>query len=170
MSLLRVKPFSRILSITRTLTSVHPPSIPHGPRVYYANTYHHLHTYSTFHSHATLFASPPENEPVVVSEDENVAPPEEEATVLIEEILETRIRPTIVADGGDIHLVGWDAEQSEVVVRLSGACASCDRSTVTMRMLVQNALKYYLPWVARVRREGGEEEHTIKVGEEKNLF
>jgi len=71
----------------------------------------------------------------------------------IRAVLLDKVAPAIRDDGGDIELVSWDAAAGEVCVRLLGACRSCDRSTVTMRMLVERALKFYLPAVRHVRRE-----------------
>lgn len=58
---------------------------------------------------------------------------------LIEEIFETRIRPALKQDEGDIELV--DVDHSTVYVKLKGACASCPSSTTTMRQFIEKELR-----------------------------
>jgi Fe-S cluster biogenesis protein NfuA len=66
----------------------------------------------------------------------------------VREILETRIRPLIQRDGGDIELVG--VENNTVRVRLRGACAGCPASQMTLQHGVERLLKEELPEVERV--------------------
>jgi len=65
----------------------------------------------------------------------------------VEEILD-RIRPMLMADGGNIELV--DVEDGEVFVHLVGACGMCPSSTMTLKLGVERALKEALPDVKRV--------------------
>jgi Fe-S cluster biogenesis protein NfuA len=64
--------------------------------------------------------------------------------VLIERVLDLRVRPDLRADGGDIELVGVDADQI-VQVRLTGACQGCSSSVITMTMRVEATLKAEIP-------------------------
>lgn len=57
---------------------------------------------------------------------------------LIEELIETRIRPALAHDGGDIELV--DVDRNVVTVKLKGACATCPSSTITMRQFIEKEL------------------------------
>lgn len=58
---------------------------------------------------------------------------------LIEDIIETRVRPALTQDGGDIELV--DVDRNTVLVRLKGACASCPASTHTMKQFIEKELR-----------------------------
>ena len=66
----------------------------------------------------------------------------------LEEALK-ELRPQLQADGGDIELV--DFEEGVVKVRLTGACAGCPMSTMTLKMGVEQYLKKRLPEVVRVK-------------------
>ena len=55
----------------------------------------------------------------------------------------TRVRPVLVADGGDIELVGLDGDQ--VRVRLTGACADCPTSHMTLHLGLETALRRLSP-------------------------
>lgn len=61
-----------------------------------------------------------------------------------------RIRPALEMDGGNIHLVGWDAESGLVRVALSGACHGCSAATMTMTLGVERVLKQLVPEVRAV--------------------
>jgi Fe-S cluster biogenesis protein NfuA len=65
----------------------------------------------------------------------------------VEEILD-RIRPMLMADGGNIELI--DVKDGEVFVHLTGACGMCPSSTMTLKLGVERALKEALPDVKRV--------------------
>ena len=61
---------------------------------------------------------------------------------LIQELLDTRIRPAIQDDGGDIEFRGF--EDGMVLLKLRGACRTCDSSTVTLRNGIETMLKHYV--------------------------
>ncbi len=65
----------------------------------------------------------------------------------VQEILD-KLRPMLLADGGDIELV--DVKDGEVFVHLTGACSMCPASTMTLKMGVERALKESIPEVTRV--------------------
>lgn len=65
----------------------------------------------------------------------------------VEEVLD-RLRPMLMADGGNIELV--DVKDDEVFVHLVGACGMCPSSTMTLKMGVERALKEALPSIKRV--------------------
>ena len=77
------------------------------------------------------------------------AEPEDEITLKIRELLETRVRPAVAMDGGDIQFHGFD--RGIVYVTLRGACAGCPSATVTLKMGIENMLKHYIPEVIEVR-------------------
>jgi len=68
----------------------------------------------------------------------------------IEDLLETRIRPAVAQDGGDIRLSRY--EDGIVYVEMKGACAGCPSSTETLKMGIENMLKHYIPEVQEVRQ------------------
>ena len=66
------------------------------------------------------------------------------------------IRPAVQSDGGDLRLVGVDAEQGIVEVELQGSCSSCAISSVTLQAGIERIIKGRLEWVTEVR--GGVDE------------
>tara|TARA_Y100000991_G_C21955959_1_gene342079 strand:+ start:513 stop:1394 length:882 start_codon:yes stop_codon:yes gene_type:complete len=69
---------------------------------------------------------------------------------MITEIIENRIRPGIMQDGGDISYVGFDTNQRIVYVKLLGACIECPSSSMTLKYGVENMLKHYIPEITSV--------------------
>ncbi|MES1989476.1 MAG: NifU family protein [Pseudomonadota bacterium] len=67
----------------------------------------------------------------------------------IKDVLDTRIRPAVAQDGGDITFQGFD--QGIVYLNMVGSCAGCPSSTVTLKRGVENTLKHYVPEVLEVR-------------------
>ena len=60
------------------------------------------------------------------------------------------IRPSLQADGGDVELVEVDEENGVVKLRLTGACAGCPFSTMTLQMGIERVLKEKIPGVKKV--------------------
>lgn len=73
-----------------------------------------------------------------------------EVVKAIKEILETRIRPVIQGDGGDLNFEGFDEASGTVKLKLQGACRSCASSVVTLKNGIENMLKFYIPEVKEV--------------------
>ena len=67
----------------------------------------------------------------------------------IKELIETRVRPAVAHDGGDIVFHGF--ERGVVYLHMRGACAGCPSSIMTLRSGIENLLKYYVPEVVEVR-------------------
>jgi Fe-S cluster biogenesis protein NfuA len=67
-----------------------------------------------------------------------------EVVGMIKELLETRIRPAIQEDGGDIEFKGFDEETGTVKLKLRGACRTCDSSTVTLKNGIEGMLMHYV--------------------------
>jgi Fe-S cluster biogenesis protein NfuA len=63
----------------------------------------------------------------------------------INELLETRVRPAVARDGGDITYHGF--KDGVVYLRMQGACSGCPSSTATLKYGIQNLLKHYIPEV-----------------------
>ena len=72
-----------------------------------------------------------------------------ETVATIKELLETRVRPAVENDGGDITFRGF--KDGIVFLDMKGACAGCPSSTATLRHGIQNLLRHYVPDVIEVR-------------------
>lgn len=68
----------------------------------------------------------------------------------IKELIETRVRPAVAQDGGDIVFHRFDAETGIVHLSMRGACAGCPSSTMTLKMGIENMLRTYVPEVTAV--------------------
>ncbi|MDM7459075.1 MAG: NifU family protein [Paracoccus sp. (in: a-proteobacteria)] len=75
--------------------------------------------------------------------------PDAEIVVQIKELLDTRVRPAVAQDGGDITFHGFD--RGIVYLHMQGACAGCPSSTLTLKMGIENLLRHYIPEVIEVR-------------------
>jgi Fe-S cluster biogenesis protein NfuA len=78
--------------------------------------------------------------------------PDGEIVGQIKELLDTRVRPAVAQDGGDITFHGF--EQGVVYLHMRGACAGCPSSTMTLKMGIENLLRHYIPEVTEVRPVG----------------
>ena len=70
----------------------------------------------------------------------------------IKELLDSRVRPAVAQDGGDITFHGF--ERGIVYLQMQGACAGCPSSTMTLKMDIENLLRHYIPEVTEVRPVG----------------
>ncbi|PZU59290.1 MAG: NifU family protein [Sphingobium sp.] len=91
---------------------------------------------------AAGIAVPPE-------EDFTDDPADAEIVAQIRELIETRVRPAVANDGGDIVYRGFD--QGKVYLRMQGACSGCPSSTATLKQGIESLLKHYVPEVTEVR-------------------
>ncbi len=91
-------------------------------------------------------------EPVVshgAGEAEAAAAEDDEIVAQIKELLETRVRPAVAQDGGDI--VFQDFRDGVVYLHMQGSCSGCPSSTATLKMGIENLLKHYVPEVVEVQ-------------------
>ena len=72
-----------------------------------------------------------------------------ETVATIKELLETRVRPAVAGDGGDITFRGF--KDGIVYLNMKGACSGCPSSTATLRHGIQNLLRHFVPDVTEVR-------------------
>lgn len=79
-----------------------------------------------------------------MAQDTAPAEGDSEVVEMIKELLDTRIRPSIQEDGGDIEYRGFNEETGIVQVKLRGACRSCDSSTVTLKNGIEGMLRHYV--------------------------
>ena len=106
-----------------------------------------------FVSEAPLFAPataggiavPPPEEDMAVEE----RPEDSEVIAAINELLETRVRPAVAGDGGDIAYRGF--RDGVVYLTLQGSCSGCPSSTATLKHGIEGLLKHYVPEVTEVR-------------------
>eukprot|EP00804_Cyclotella_cryptica_P023377 CCRYP_000525-RA/>CCRYP_000525-RA protein AED:0.32 eAED:0.32 QI:218/1/1/1/0/0.33/3/1256/342 len=88
-----------------------------------------------------------------------------EVVAMIKELLESRIRPAVQEDGGDIRYVGFEEETGIVTVKLAGSCVGCPSSSVTLKNGVENMLMHYIPEVTSVISLEEEEEEREDGGD-----
>ena len=78
--------------------------------------------------------------------------PDAEIVGQIKELLDTRVRPAVAQDGGDITFYGY--EKGVVYLHMQGACSGCPSSTLTLKQGIENLLRHYIPEVVEVRPVG----------------
>ena len=93
---------------------------------------------------AAGFAVPAEDDPVV--EDD---PADADIIDQIHELLDTRIRPAVANDGGDVRYRGY--ADGVVYLSMQGACSGCPSSSATLKHGIEGLLKHYIPEVTEVR-------------------
>ena len=89
------------------------------------------------------FSVPAEDEPF--TDD----PADADIVTQIKDLIETRVRPAVANDGGDIVYRGFD--KGKVFLRMQGACAGCPSSSATLKNGIEQLLRYYVPEVTEVR-------------------
>jgi len=85
-----------------------------------------------------------------VSADTVIYEDDDDTVAMIKELLDTRIRPTVQEDGGDVIYMGFN--DGVVKLKMMGACNSCPSSVVTLKNGVQNMLQFYIPEVIAVEQ------------------
>jgi Fe-S cluster biogenesis protein NfuA len=88
-------------------------------------------------------------------DDHDDTPYEGDAAAIVSEIkdlLDTRIRPAVAQDGGDILFNRFEPESGVVWLHMRGACSGCPSSAATLKSGVENMLKHYVPEVTRVEQ------------------
>lgn len=92
--------------------------------------------------------------PVVVGDenilDEDVLPEDMEIVAQIKELLDTRVRPAVASDGGDIVFRGF--REGVVKLHMQGACSGCPSSRATLKHGIENMLRHYVPEVLGVEQ------------------
>lgn len=112
--------------------------------------------YSALMEHFTsgqpLFRSE-EDEASAGPRDTEVHGSDSETVAMIKELLDTRLRPEIMKDGGDIEYKGFDEGGTGTVkLMLKGSCRGCDSSTVTLKTGIERMLMHYIPEVKGVEQ------------------
>jgi len=86
---------------------------------------------------------------VAASGDEFFDEKDSETVELIKDLIETRVRPAVAGDGGDIIFKGY--KEGVVYLAMKGACSGCPSSTATLQHGIQNLLRHFVPEVVEVR-------------------
>jgi Fe-S cluster biogenesis protein NfuA len=104
-----------------------------------------------FVSGAPLFASGDARGIAVPAEDEDIGsdPADEDIVLQIKDLIETRVRPAVANDGGDIVYRGF--REGVVYLTMQGACSGCPSSVATLKQGIEGLLKHYVPEVTEVR-------------------
>jgi Fe-S cluster biogenesis protein NfuA len=84
------------------------------------------------------------------SVEEDVDPADQEIVEAIKELLDTRVRPAVAGDGGDIVFRGF--RDGVVRLHMQGSCSGCPSSTATLKYGIENMLKHYVPEVVSVEQ------------------
>ena len=104
---------------------------------------HFLAEVPLFHPASAGFAVPAEDEAGFADD-----PADADVIEQIKELIETRVRPAVANDGGDIIYRGFD--KGSVYLKMEGACAGCPSSTATLKNGIESLLKHYVPEVTAV--------------------
>ncbi|MBI1187795.1 MAG: NifU family protein [Alphaproteobacteria bacterium] len=75
-----------------------------------------------------------------------------EIVAQLKDLIETRIRPAVARDGGDVLFHSWDHEDGVVRLTMRGACAGCPSSAMTLKQGIENMLRHYVPEVVAVEQ------------------
>lgn len=84
------------------------------------------------------------------SADMTIQDDDSEVVAMIKELLETRIRPAVQEDGGDIVFCEFDEDCGVVTLKMMGACSGCPSSSITLKSGIENMLMHYIPEVKGV--------------------
>ncbi len=82
--------------------------------------------------------------------DEDVAPEDQEIVAQIKELIDTRVRPAVAGDGGDIVFRGY--RDGVVRLHMQGSCSGCPSSSATLKHGIENMLRHYVPEVQSVEQ------------------
>lgn len=85
---------------------------------------------------------------------------DDEVVAMIKELLDSKIRPTVQEDGGDIVFMGF--EDGIVKLKLQGSCSTCASSIITLKNGVQNMLQFYIPEVVSVEQVKDEVDKMVE--------
>lgn len=90
---------------------------------------------------------------------------DDEIVAMIKELIETRIRPAVQEDGGDIEYHNFDHESGVVSLKMQGACKGCPSSAITLKSGIENMLMHYVPEVKVVEEFVDDDDDSYTEGE-----
>jgi len=88
-------------------------------------------------------------QPAAAADDEFFDAKDADTVATIKDLIETRVRPAVAGDGGDITFRGY--KEGIVFLHMKGACSGCPSSTATLKHGIQNLLRHFVPDVVEVR-------------------
>ena len=101
--------------------------------------------------HGAFRRRPPgDRGPATQAADEDVDPADAEIVAQIKELIDTRVRPAVAGDGGDIVFRGY--RDGVVRLQMQGACSGCPSSSATLKHGIENMLRHYVPEVQSVEQ------------------
>ena len=109
-------------------------------------------------NHATAGSTEEALKKEVAMSSEEYDESDADVVAMIKELLETRVRPAIQEDGGDVEFKGF--KDGKVLLKLRGACRTCDSSSVTLRNGIENMLQFYIPEVKGIHQVLDQEEEV----------
>ena len=90
-----------------------------------------------------------DDEPIKAAGVENFEAGDRDIVATIKELLDTRVRPAVAQDGGDITFQGY--KEGVVFLNMKGSCSGCPSSTATLKHGIENLLRHFIPEVKEVR-------------------
>lgn len=90
------------------------------------------------------------DEKAIQPDDTKIQDDDDEVIIAIKELLDTKIRPYVQGDGGDIEFKEF--KDGKVYIKLQGACSTCSSSTITLKGFVENMMRNYIPEVESVEQ------------------
>ncbi|HUJ46016.1 MAG TPA: NifU family protein [Rhizomicrobium sp.] len=91
-----------------------------------------------------------EGDAAEADDEEHFLDEDAEVVAQIKELLDTRVRPAVANDGGDIVFKGFDGKSGIVSLYMRGSCAGCPSSVLTLKNGIENMLRHYIPEVSAV--------------------
>jgi len=95
------------------------------------------------------------------AEDTKVKEGDSEIVITIKEILETRVRPVVQEDGGDIVYQDFNEKTGTVTLQMRGSCSGCPSSSITLKHGIEKMLMHYIPEVRSVESLDHQQEQEI---------
>lgn len=129
--------------VTVTKDSEHPWNVI-KPEIYSTLMEHFTSSSPLFKTEEDRLNAGPQDTRILDTDTETVA--------MIKELLDTRVRPAIMEDGGDLEYRGFDEETGVVKIKLKGSCRGCSSSTVTLKNGVERMLCHYIPEVKSIEQ------------------
>lgn len=101
--------------------------------------------------------------------DTAISEDDDEVVAMIKELLETRVKPAVAADGGSVLYRGFEEKRGIVRLELQGACSTCSSSAITLKSGIESMLRHYVPEVKEVVQVVGEHAEAAERASEKAL-
>eukprot|EP00306_Pavlova_sp_CCMP459_P010725 CAMPEP_0185191482 /NCGR_PEP_ID=MMETSP1140-20130426/15518_1 /TAXON_ID=298111 /ORGANISM="Pavlova sp., Strain CCMP459" /LENGTH=251 /DNA_ID=CAMNT_0027758187 /DNA_START=32 /DNA_END=787 /DNA_ORIENTATION=- len=96
--------------------------------------------------------------------DTQITDDDSEVVAMIKELIETRVRPSVQEDGGDIVFKSFDEETGVVLLKLQGSCSGCPSSSITLKSGIENMMMHYIPEVTAVEAiDEDEDEDDLEI-------